>query len=260
MLNVSLLQVVLRGALSLAEVADINRALDELPKMKLGDWLGHAHMTAGPGDISLQQLYELGPAFERLIDHPAYFEKLRRFIGGNGWDNQHNGLLTIDEVAEMVSLCCALSPHLFRVQRDGGKPGSQQIIEEHRHMGHGQAFANFRATGGGIPMHGSGGADGNKTTPGSMKAQYRFANDTFLSGQINMALALSDIGPGDGATMLLPGSHKANIARPAEMVCRSPNADTVFVNVLTLSLPPFPLERQPIWQGIAADLTVLAMA
>eukprot|EP01052_Picozoa_sp_SAG31_P025416 SAG31_NODE_2227_length_6148_cov_5.268309_3_plen_100_part_00 len=42
-----------------------------------------------------------------------YFEKLRRFIGGNGWDNQHNNLLTIDE-----------------------------------------AFANFRATGGGIPMHG----------------------------------------------------------------------------------------------------------
>ena len=104
--------VILRGAISAAEVASINRALDELPKMKLGDWLGHAHMTAGPGDISLMQVYELGPVFERLIDHPAYFEKLRRFIGGSGWDNQHNGgLLTIDE-----------------------------------------AFANFRATGAGPPL------------------------------------------------------------------------------------------------------------
>jgi hypothetical protein len=182
--------VLLRGAISDAEVASINRALDELPKMKLGDWLGHAHMTAGPGDISLQQVYELGPAFERLIDHPAYFEKLKRFIGGNGWDNQHNGLLTIDE-----------------------------------------AFANFRATGGGIPMHGSGGADGTKEQQPSMKATYRFANDTvrhhrcpsvlgsrpepgvwavpqFMSGQINMALALSDIGDGDGATMLLPGEQR----------------------------------------------------
>eukprot|EP01048_Picozoa_sp_COSAG05_P021210 COSAG05_NODE_3832_length_1815_cov_4.222028_1_plen_403_part_00 len=163
---------ILRGAISDSEVASINRALDELPRMKLGDWFGYAHNTAGPGDISLQQVYELGPAFERLIDHPAYFEKLRRFIGGNGWDNQNNGgLLTIDE-----------------------------------------AFANFRATGGGIPMHGSGGADGTTENPPSMKAQYRFANNTFLSGQINMALALSDIGPGDGATMLLPGSHKANLS------------------------------------------------
>ena len=162
---------VLRGAIAAAEVAEINRSLDELPRMKLGDWFGFAHMTAGPGDVSLQQVYELGPAFEKLIDHPAYFEKLRRFIGGNGWDNQNNdGLLTIDE-----------------------------------------AFANFRATGGGIPMHGSGGANGTTKNAPSMKSQYRFANNTFLSGQINMALALSDIGPGDGATMLLPGSHKANL-------------------------------------------------
>jgi hypothetical protein len=60
-------------------------------------------------------------------------------------------------------------------------------------------------------MHGSGGADGTTASPGSMKSQYRFANGAFMSGQINMALALSDIGPGDGATMLLPGSHKANL-------------------------------------------------
>ena len=74
-----------------------------------------------------------------------------------------------------------------------------------------------RFAGGGIPMHGSGGADGTTKQQPSMKAQYRFANNTFMSGQINMALALSDIGPGDGATMLLPGSHKANVPRPAEM-------------------------------------------
>jgi|EP01046_Picozoa_sp_COSAG06_P047445 hypothetical protein len=66
-------------------------------------------------------------------------------------------------------------------------------------------------------MHGSGGADGTTEQQPTMKAQYRFANNTFMSGQINMALALSDIGPGDGATMLLPGSHKANVPRPAEM-------------------------------------------
>lgn len=117
--------VVLRGAVSQPEVDELNAALDALPKMQLGDWYGHAHMTSGPGDISLQQVYELGSPFERLIDHPGYFEKLRRFIGGTGWDagggwdNSH-AELTIDE-----------------------------------------AFANFRATGGSIPMHGSATANGD---------------------------------------------------------------------------------------------------
>ena len=57
--------MVLKGALSMAEVDEINAALDALPKMRLGEWFGHAHMTSGPGDISLQQLYELGEPFER---------------------------------------------------------------------------------------------------------------------------------------------------------------------------------------------------
>jgi hypothetical protein len=87
--------VVLRGALGAKEVARINAALDKLPRMKLGDWLGHAHVTAGPGDVSLQQIYELGPEFERLIDvsvcplpiPPFSPSPLRTvvFKGGSAW-------------------------------------------------------------------------------------------------------------------------------------------------------------------------------
>ncbi|MFW5845120.1 MAG: phytanoyl-CoA dioxygenase family protein, partial [Planctomycetota bacterium] len=33
-------------------------------------------------------------------------------------------------------------------------------------------------------------------------------------GQINVLVALTDIGPGDGATMLVPGSHKSGILHP----------------------------------------------
>lgn len=154
--------VVLKGALSLAEVDEINAALDALPKMKLGDWYGHAHMTSGPGDVSLQQVYELGEPFEKLIDHPAYFMKLKRFIGGNGWDNNHAPLM-IDE-----------------------------------------AFANFRATGGSIPMHGSATVNGDSTSGSGRKGSYWFSHSgedgTFNSGQINMSLCLAPIGPGDGAT------------------------------------------------------------
>jgi hypothetical protein len=116
--------VVIKNALSAREVAALNGALDALPRLRLGEWLGHAHMTSGPGDVSLQQLYELGAPFERLVDHPAYFAKLRRFIGGDGWDNSH-APLTIDE-----------------------------------------AFANFRATGGSIPMHGASTRDGNAESAG----------------------------------------------------------------------------------------------
>ena len=35
-----------------------------------------------------------------------------------------------------------------------------------------------------------------------------------LCGQINILMALTDIGPGDGATMVIPGSHKAHFDHP----------------------------------------------
>ena len=47
-----------------------------------------------------------------------------------------------------------------------------------------------------------------------MRGQYRFINGHFRCGQVNMLLALSDIGPGDGGTMVIPGSHKANFIHP----------------------------------------------
>jgi ectoine hydroxylase-related dioxygenase (phytanoyl-CoA dioxygenase family) len=34
-------------------------------------------------------------------------------------------------------------------------------------------------------------------------------------GQINILMALSDIGPGDGATVVVPGSHKSHMPHPA---------------------------------------------
>ena len=174
--------MVLKGALSMAEVDEINAALDALPKMRLGEWFGHAHMTSGPGDISLQQLYELGEPFERLIDHPAYFEKLRRFIGGNGWDNNHAPLM-IDE-----------------------------------------AFANFRATGGSIPMHGSATASGHVGSPGGRKGSYWFSpqgeEGTFNSGQINMALCLAPIGPGDGVRRTPDPPHPAPADLLTACACR----------------------------------------
>ncbi len=68
-------------------------------------------------------------------------------------------------------------------------------------------FANLRGPGEAIGMH-SGGHSGTKRT------QFRFRHGKFHCGQVNILMALSHIGPGDGATMVVPGSHKANLIHP----------------------------------------------
>jgi hypothetical protein len=68
-------------------------------------------------------------------------------------------------------------------------------------------FANIRGPGEAIGLH-SGGHRPVK------RCQYRFLNGEFSCGQINILMALNDIGEGDGATMVIPGSHKANFPHP----------------------------------------------
>ena len=70
-----------------------------------------------------------------------------------------------------------------------------------------ECFASIRRTGGYFPFH-SGSEDG------VVRGQYRFVNGRFRCAQVNMLLALTDIGPGDGGTMVIPGSHKANFIHP----------------------------------------------
>jgi hypothetical protein len=70
-----------------------------------------------------------------------------------------------------------------------------------------ECFASIRRSGGFFPMH-SGGQDG------VVRNQFRFVNGQFRCGQVNILLALTDIGPGDGGTRILPGSHKSNLPHP----------------------------------------------
>ena len=69
-------------------------------------------------------------------------------------------------------------------------------------------FFNLRGPGEAIPLH-AGGHDVCK------RMQFRYHNGRFACGQINALIAYTDIGPGDGATMVIPGSHKSNIIHPA---------------------------------------------
>jgi ectoine hydroxylase-related dioxygenase (phytanoyl-CoA dioxygenase family) len=70
-----------------------------------------------------------------------------------------------------------------------------------------ECIASVRRSGGHHPMH-SGGYQG------AVRGRYHYDNGVFRCGQVNILMALTDIGPGDGATMVIPGSHKSNLPYP----------------------------------------------
>lgn len=164
--------LILRGALDGDHVDQMNQRIDDLlaldPPLTNGQWYGGvlAHTYTGHEGLNLQQIYEAGEPFERLIDHPAWIEKVKHFVGGQDDFDAYHGPLFIDE-----------------------------------------AFASIRGPGDAIGLH-SGGHRRTKRT------QFRCHNGQFHCGQINILMALSDIGPGDGGTMVIPGSHKANFDHP----------------------------------------------
>ncbi|RYX80465.1 hypothetical protein EON83_28475 [bacterium] len=70
-----------------------------------------------------------------------------------------------------------------------------------------ESIASIRESGGHHPVH-SGGFQG------ALRGKYHYENGVFRCGQVNIILALTDIGEGDGATMVVPASHKSNFDHP----------------------------------------------
>jgi ectoine hydroxylase-related dioxygenase (phytanoyl-CoA dioxygenase family) len=157
--------LILRKAVDKNHIADLNRCFDEFPDLEYGEWRGNIQRldNNGASGAELQNIVEGGEPFERLIDHPAWIERLRRYCGEQ--ETYVEGLF-IDE-----------------------------------------CFASIRKSGGFFPIH-SGGQDA------IVRNQYRYMNGRFRCGQVNILLALTDIGPGDGGTLVLPGSHKSQIPHP----------------------------------------------
>ena len=162
--------LVLKNALQPDEVAACNATLDAMQHSAPGDWHGavHGHNFTGAHEgLNLQQIYEAGPVWEGLIDHPAWIAKVQHFVGTDQpIFDAHHGPLFIDE-----------------------------------------NFANIRGPGQAIGVH-SGGQER------TIRCQFRYHDGRFHCGQINILMAFSDIGPGDGATMVIPGSHKSNLTHP----------------------------------------------
>ncbi len=156
---------ILKSAVSMDLVAQLNRCLDSFPALPFKGWHGNVQRLDNNGDagIELQNIVEAGAPFEQLIDHPSWIERVKRYCGEEG--TYVEGLF-IDE-----------------------------------------CFASIRRTGGFFPIH-SGGQDG------IVRNQFRYIGDRFRCGQVNMLLALTDIGPGDGGTLVIPGSPKSNLTHP----------------------------------------------
>ena len=70
-----------------------------------------------------------------------------------------------------------------------------------------ECIASIRRSGGHHPVHSGG-------YRGSLRGAYGFKDGRFRCGQCNVILALTDVGPDDGPTMVVPGSHKSNFSHP----------------------------------------------
>jgi ectoine hydroxylase-related dioxygenase (phytanoyl-CoA dioxygenase family) len=70
-----------------------------------------------------------------------------------------------------------------------------------------ECILSVRESGGHHPVHSGG-------YRGALRGAYHYQHGVFRCGQCNIILALTDIGPGDGATMVIPGSHKSNFPHP----------------------------------------------
>lgn len=70
-----------------------------------------------------------------------------------------------------------------------------------------ECIASIRTSGGHHPVHSGG-------YKGAMRGAYGYKNGVFRCGQVNVLLALTDVGEGDGPTMVIPGSHKSNFDHP----------------------------------------------
>jgi hypothetical protein len=150
--------------LSDEQLEKMNGWIDRRPKVQPGEWIGKVHRQNHAPKLgeNYQQIYET-EAFRPMIDHPAWIELVKRYVGGTDNYDAIHGPLFIDE-----------------------------------------NFLNIRGPGQAISLHNGGHLS-------LKRCQYEYRNNEWMCGQINILVALQDVGPGDGATMVIPASHKSRI-------------------------------------------------
>ena len=126
--------LVLEGAISPEDVAAMNATYDAIAAADIEGkgWFGRVGVSNSGRQEGMifEQLYEAGPVWEKLVDHPAWFNKVAHFVGSDDPENfdNHHGLLFIDEcfgtirrqgrrAADAFRRPCRDDPHAVPVSR-----------------------------------------------------------------------------------------------------------------------------------------------
>jgi hypothetical protein len=154
---------IIRGALDLDHIRAMNEWIDALPPLAMSQWHDnvYVHTYGGIDGMNLQDIIEGGEIFERLIDHPAWIEQARHYLG----------------------------------------PSTKPYINE--------IFINVRGPSGYIGVH-SGGHNIDYHQRSGRK------NGQWVCTLLSLLAPLTDVGPGDGATVVIPGSHKSDFPHPQQ--------------------------------------------
>lgn len=153
--------------------------------------------------LSTVEVDELNAAYDRFPDlaHGEWHASAQRrdYTLDTGFE-LHNLLDCGDPTFDLLIDHPAWVDHARRYAGEAGTYVEGITIDEH--------IATSLNAGGHHPVH-SGGHDT------SIRTQFAFRNGKFRCGQLNVLVAPTDIGPGDGATMIVPGSHKSNLPHPS---------------------------------------------
>lgn len=152
---------------------------------------------------------------EEVADANARIDQIPRSLPRKGWHGwvqredhpEHRGI-SYQQVYELGGTFERMIDHPNYINYVARFVGGHDTFDYH----HGPLFIdeNFytiRGPGEAIPLH-AGGHDSCK------RMSFKYHNGRFHCSQINVLIAFTDIGPGDGATMVIPGSHKSNIIHP----------------------------------------------
>jgi len=172
--------LILKQAVDTDHLSEMNSVIDQWATKEDAQWREKATQNDPPFSISFDKVAERDTSFLKLVNHPAWAEHMKRYIGSQDPPSKENTEASYP--------------------RDAIRTGDSPILEG--------ATANIRGPGIATRLHS--GAHKRRTY-----TQFRFHNNRFRCGEVNIILALNDIGPGDGATMVIPGSHKSNLLHPA---------------------------------------------
>ena len=127
------------------------------------------------------------------------------------WGNAQRRDYTKDTGFELHNVVEAGEPFEKLIDCSGWIEYVRRFCGEEQSYVHGlfidEAIASIRRSGGFHQVH-----SGNYQVP--LRCIYEYRDGLFRCGQCNVILALTDIGEGDGPTMVIPGSHKSNFPHP----------------------------------------------